>query len=171
MPTTTIQPLPYPAPGDSPDVPRDIKVLAEAVEDRTVMRFQSVAARDAALPSGTLRDGMLCYIEADGLYRVRIGGAWAVARGITQTVQHGRASLNISGLAAGSAGANAPVNFPAAFAGTPRVIVQHTSLNRELTFSTWGISTTGFSITPLNAGSAAIPASTTVDVDWIAVYG
>lgn len=66
MPTTTIQPLPYPSPtGVTPDVPRDIKALAEAVEGRVVMRFATAAARDAALPSGKRVAGMGCFIEAD----------------------------------------------------------------------------------------------------------
>lgn len=76
MATTTIQPLPYPAPGDSPDVPRDLKALAEAVEGRTVMRFASTAARDAALPSGKRVAGMHAYIEAENGVYVWGGGAW-----------------------------------------------------------------------------------------------
>lgn len=76
MATTTIQPLPYPAPGDSPDVPRDLKALAEAVEGRTVMRFASTAARDAALPSGKRVAGMHTYIEAESAVYVWTAGAW-----------------------------------------------------------------------------------------------
>lgn len=76
MATTTIQPLPYPGPGDSPDVPRDLKALAEAVEDRTVMRFASAAARDAAIPSGRRVPGMHAYIESENGVYVWDGGEW-----------------------------------------------------------------------------------------------
>lgn len=76
MATTTVQPLPYPLPGDPADGPAQIKALAEAVEGRVVMRFPSIAARDAALPSGTLVDGMLCHIAADNSVYARAGGQW-----------------------------------------------------------------------------------------------
>ena len=77
MATTTVQPLPYPSPtGVTPDVPRDIKALAEAVENRLVMRFASLAARDAALPSGTLVDGMMCHVASENAVYLRSGGQW-----------------------------------------------------------------------------------------------
>lgn len=78
MATTTVQPLPYPLPGDPADGPAQIKALAEAVENRVVMRFPSLAARDAALPSGTLVDGMVCHVAADSSVYIRSGGAWAL---------------------------------------------------------------------------------------------
>ena len=78
MATTTIQPLPYPLPGESPDVPRDIKALAEAVEGRVVMRFASLATRNAALPSGTLVDGMVCYVASENAVYLRSGGQWRI---------------------------------------------------------------------------------------------
>ena len=65
MPTTLVQPLPYPAPGAVPDVPADLKLLAEAVETRGVMRFASIAARDAALPAGSRVAGMLAWVDAN----------------------------------------------------------------------------------------------------------
>lgn len=66
MATTTVQPLPYPSPtGVTPDVPRDIKALAEAVENRVVMRFASTAARDAAIPAGQRIAGMQAFVDAD----------------------------------------------------------------------------------------------------------
>lgn len=70
MATTTIQPLPYPLPGDPADGPAQIKALAEAVEGRVVMRFPSLAARDAAIPSGQRVAGMLAWVDADQAYYV-----------------------------------------------------------------------------------------------------
>lgn len=76
MATTTIQPLPYPLPGDPADGPAQIKALAEAVEGRVVMRFASLAARDAALPSGKLVDGMMCHVASENAVYLRSGGKW-----------------------------------------------------------------------------------------------
>lgn len=71
MPNTQIQPLPYPPEvGVSPNVPADIKALAEAIETRTVMRFASTAARDAALPTGSRVGGMLAWVDATQTYYV-----------------------------------------------------------------------------------------------------
>lgn len=78
MATTTIQPLPYPLPGDPADGPAQIKALAEAVETRVVMRFPSPAARDAALPSGKLVDGMMCHVASENAVYLRSGGQWRV---------------------------------------------------------------------------------------------
>ena len=77
MPTTPIQALPYPpAVGATPDVPRDVKALAEAVENRVVMRFASIAERDAKLPAGSLLDGMMCHIASEDAVYLRSGGQW-----------------------------------------------------------------------------------------------
>ncbi|QIK82387.1 hypothetical protein [Sanguibacter sp. HDW7] len=81
MATTTIQPLPYPLPGDPADGPAQIKALAEAVEGRTVMRFASLAARDAALPTGKLVDGMMCHVASENGVYVRAAGAWRLMYG------------------------------------------------------------------------------------------
>ena len=70
MPTTLVQPLPYPTQGAVPDVPADLKLLAEAVETRAVMRFASIAARDAALPTGSRVAGMLAWVDATQTYYV-----------------------------------------------------------------------------------------------------
>jgi len=78
MATTTIQPLPYPGPLDPPAGPAQIKALAEAIEGRTVMRFATAAARDAAIPSGARVAGMMCFIEADNGVYVWSGSAWGV---------------------------------------------------------------------------------------------
>lgn len=77
MANEPIQGLPYPElTGVPPNVPEHIKALADAVAPRTVMRFASLAARDAALPSPV--DGMVCYVAADNGYYARVGGAWRV---------------------------------------------------------------------------------------------
>lgn len=77
MANEPIQGLPYPElTGAPPNVPEHIKALADAVAPRTVMRFASLAARDAALPTPV--DGMVCYVAADNGYYVRVGGAWRV---------------------------------------------------------------------------------------------
>lgn len=75
MANEPIQGLPYPElTGVPPNVPEHIKALADAVAPRTVMRFASLAARDAALPTPV--DGMVCYVAADNGYYARVGGQW-----------------------------------------------------------------------------------------------
>lgn len=49
MANEPIQGLPYPLPSAVPDVPTDVKALADAVAGRLVMRFATTAARDAAI--------------------------------------------------------------------------------------------------------------------------
>ena len=71
MPTTSIQALPYPAAvGVTPDVPFFMKTLAEAVEKGMVMRFASIAERDAKLPSGQRVAGMIAWVDSDQTYYV-----------------------------------------------------------------------------------------------------
>ena len=65
MPTTPIQALPYPGGADAPAGPAQMKALAEAVENRVVMRFASIAERDAKLPSGRRVAGMRAWVDAD----------------------------------------------------------------------------------------------------------
>lgn len=77
MANEPVQGLPYPdLTGVPPNVPADIKALADAVAPRTVMRFASIAARDAALPAPV--DGMVCFVAADSGYYVRVDGEWRV---------------------------------------------------------------------------------------------
>lgn len=77
MANEPIQGLPYPdLTGVPPNVPADIKALADAVAPRSVMRFASIAARDAALPAPV--DGMVCFVAADNGYYARVGGEWVV---------------------------------------------------------------------------------------------
>lgn len=74
MATEPIQGGPYPVPADPPDGPGQMHALATWAAGRTVMRFASIAARDAALPSPV--DGMLCYVAADKTYYGRSDGEW-----------------------------------------------------------------------------------------------
>jgi len=79
MPTTPIQALPYPpAVGATPDVPRDVKALAEAIETRLVMRFASIAERDTKLPSGQRVAGMLAWVDADQTYYTWTTSGWRI---------------------------------------------------------------------------------------------
>ena len=70
MPTTPIQALPYPGGADAPAGPTQIKALAEAVENRVVMRFASIAERDAKLPAGQRVAGMIAWVDANQAYYV-----------------------------------------------------------------------------------------------------
>lgn len=74
MATESIQGLRYPIASDPNDPPTDFKNLADDVVTRTVMRFASTGARDAAITSPV--NGMMCFITADNSLYVRASGAW-----------------------------------------------------------------------------------------------
>ncbi len=76
MANELIQAGPYPVPADSPDGPNQMKAIVDWIAGRSVMRFATVAARDTALPSGTVADGQLCFVAADNAFYVRVAGAW-----------------------------------------------------------------------------------------------
>lgn len=77
MPSTEpIQSGPYPVPADAPDGPTQMLAIVNWAASRTVMRFASTVARDAALPTPV--DGMLCYVAADKSYYACVDGVWRV---------------------------------------------------------------------------------------------
>lgn len=76
MANEPIQGGPYPEPIDPPDGPGQMSAIVGWAAGRSVMRFASIAARDAALPAPV--DGMLCFVAADNGYYVRAGGQWVV---------------------------------------------------------------------------------------------
>lgn len=79
MPATEpIQGGPYPVPTDPPDGPAQMKGIVDWTAGRNVMRFASIAARDAVLTGAGLTDGMLCYVAATKSYYGRVNGAWVV---------------------------------------------------------------------------------------------
>lgn len=85
MPNTTNFSLPYPQSSDTPDVPRDMLALANAVDTKllqTVRVFLTTTDRDAAITSPTA--GMVCYVDSgdatEGLYTYQ-GAAWRMGPG------------------------------------------------------------------------------------------
>ncbi|GGV26662.1 hypothetical protein [Streptomyces spectabilis] len=71
---TPISNLPYPQPSDPADLPAHLKSLAEAVDGRTVMRFQDAASRDAKLSAPVA--GMIAWIGVPGRLMYFTGQAW-----------------------------------------------------------------------------------------------
>ncbi len=76
MANEPIQGGPYPEPIDPPDGPGQMSAIVGWAAGRSVMRFASIAARDAALPAPV--DGMVCFVAADSGYYVRVDGEWRV---------------------------------------------------------------------------------------------
>ena len=58
-------------------IPDTLAAMYSFLLNRSVPRFASTTARDAALPSPT--DGMVCYVTADKCAYVRVSGAWVRA--------------------------------------------------------------------------------------------
>ena len=176
MPTTPIQALPYPGGADAPAGPAQIKALAESVETRVVMRFASIAERDAKLPAGQRVAGMLAYVEADQtLYVWSTFGmaSWRIEWRATLSplIQSGIVTVDVSSLASGSATGAQVVTFPAPFPVAPQVVVAgrlNTILQVEPTCQ--GMTEVAFTIRVSNVGSTAIAASSTATFAWIATY-
>lgn len=72
MPTTTLTGTPYPAYTDTPDVPRDLLALVQALEPYTNLRFASTTARDTAIPTPVT--GQMCMVA--GRPYCYTGAAW-----------------------------------------------------------------------------------------------
>lgn len=64
MATEPIQAGPYPAPTDAPDGPNQMSAIVTWAAGRTVMRFASTTARDAAIPTPT--EGMEAFTGTGG---------------------------------------------------------------------------------------------------------
>lgn len=76
MPNTQMQGLPYPTPENTPNVPADIRILAEAVEKKLVQSYASQAAMLAANPAPA--DGQICFITNENAFYMRVAGVWKV---------------------------------------------------------------------------------------------
>ncbi len=74
MVTTVIQGAPYPAYGSLPDVPADLRALAEWVELRLNMRFASASARDLAITAPV--EGMKTWLQDVNRWSTYNGAAW-----------------------------------------------------------------------------------------------
>lgn len=69
-----MQLLPVPEAADDVDVPGDMMTLAQAVEERLVMRFSDSGDRDSKVPSP--QDGMLCCLLDDASFQVYSDSSW-----------------------------------------------------------------------------------------------
>ncbi len=76
--TEPIQAGPYPEPSDPPDGPNQMAAIVAWAATRTVMRFATPDARDAALPEGTAVDGMQAWTGTGTTLRhwSRVAGTW-----------------------------------------------------------------------------------------------
>ncbi|GAA1221416.1 hypothetical protein GCM10009665_09530 [Kitasatospora nipponensis] len=70
---TPLSQLPYPESTDPADIPTHLQLLAQALDGRTVLRFDSTAARDAAIAQPVA--GMLAYVKGSG-FTCYTGTAW-----------------------------------------------------------------------------------------------
>lgn len=72
--TTTIAGLPVPEETDTPDVPRDILALAQAIEKRLVVVYASTA--DRGVKNTSPQEGMVAYLSDSNRIEIYIDGAW-----------------------------------------------------------------------------------------------
>jgi hypothetical protein len=59
---------------DAPSIPAAIKALADGVIPRSILRFASTTARNAAI--ATPVEGMMTWLTAEGRLEIRHNGAW-----------------------------------------------------------------------------------------------
>lgn len=72
---TPLSGLPYPQATDTADIPAHFQSLAEGIDARTVLRFATAAARDAAIT--TPAAGMVVWLTSPGQLTHYTGSVWA----------------------------------------------------------------------------------------------
>lgn len=92
MPNTTNLSLPYPQSSDTPDVPRDIQALANAIDTKAVRSSASSSA------PGSPATGMLWYQTDTNLLLVYNGSAWVTANdfGLVKVIPTGATNGTVS---------------------------------------------------------------------------
>ncbi|MEU3523180.1 hypothetical protein AB0E62_04820 [Streptomyces sp. NPDC038707] len=66
--------IPYPQPTDPANVPQHLQSLAESVDARTILRFATATARDAAVTAPA--PGMVAWLSSPGQLTYYTGTAW-----------------------------------------------------------------------------------------------
>ncbi|MEU6348868.1 hypothetical protein ABZ896_06030 [Streptomyces sp. NPDC047072] len=72
---TPLNALPYPQPTDTADLPLHLQSLAEAIDGRTVLRYATAAARDAAITTPVA--GMVAWLTTPGQLTHYTGTVWS----------------------------------------------------------------------------------------------
>ncbi|MBB5940074.1 hypothetical protein [Streptomyces zagrosensis] len=83
MLTTPLGALPYPQPTDTADIPAHLRSLAQAVDGRTVLRFDDDADRTAKVTSP--QAGMVAWLAKPGLLTLHNGSGWVSVHSPTDT--------------------------------------------------------------------------------------
>nr|DAN96760.1 MAG TPA: hypothetical protein [Caudoviricetes sp.] len=78
MASTPKQRFYVPATTQAPATASDMARMASEIENRVVMFFPDVAGRDAAVPAGARKAGMVCYVGVLGYHQTVLvdGGDW-----------------------------------------------------------------------------------------------
>lgn len=111
MPATTPDSLRYPVGGDTPNIPRDIKNLADDTQAALLRQaaasniYANTAARNAAIPSPT--EGQTCWLLDIHQQQAYYGGQWIPTGG----VMPGMILYNGGGVPLGSANARLQFTF------------------------------------------------------------
>lgn len=147
---------------DAPNAETLAKNIANAIVQRSVMRFASASARSAAIASPA-EHMVTSLADTDRTYRYN-GSTWEP---IAALVQSGNTSVSFTS----QTSYTATITFPVAFPATPRVSVNINSLGGST--ARWGsragtVTATNFTLFVF-AGDASSPATwSSVDVQWIA---
>ncbi|MEV4335458.1 hypothetical protein [Streptomyces sp. NPDC049590] len=86
--------IPYPEPADPANVPQHLQSLAEAVDARTILRYSTAAARDAAIT--TPAPGMVAWLAGPGQLTHYNGTAWLPVAAVPVFAQNNDAGSTAS---------------------------------------------------------------------------
>lgn len=71
---TALQAIPVPAGSDDPDIPADVLLLTEALEQRTIMRFTTTSTRDSTITAPV--NGMFAWLSTPKILTFYDGVSW-----------------------------------------------------------------------------------------------
>lgn len=149
--------------------PGSIRYVANtAARNALASSFAPSATKPLYVYRGDAVAGRNLEFTLDGTNWLHISDSRDEQAMLRKYTQSGIASISVSNLGAWSVGTNQSVTFPTPFSTAPRVSVQRTGSNQPVQTALWGVSTTGFSITPYNSSPAALPASLSISYHWIA---
>lgn len=178
MATEPLQGGPYPIATDVPDGPAQIKAVVDWAASRSVMRFATTAARDAALVAAGVAavDGMIAVTGTGANLVVWVyRGGWVNAKRLLGSLSRTEGDERMafgSNVVTTDASGLATITYPTPFASTIRSIVATTDV-----FSSIGaVQTSGFNPSALTSfqvvvllRTGTVAASATARVNWIAV--
>lgn len=148
---------------DAPNAATLARNIADAIVQRSVMRFASASARTAAVAAPV--EGMVTWLQDVNRLYVYDGSSWTL---VGPQAQSGTFNVSFSSL---DTYTGSTVTFPTAFSSTPRVVLNINSVaggTARWTARATSATTTGFVPFFQSSASGATATWSSVQIDWIA---